>query len=164
MDERNKDPTGQKLFNYACFLLSRRDHTEGELKAKMKRWAKKKGLDIAVDTFETVLSRLKTLGYLNDEKFACQFLESRSSLRPRGKFLLRRELGEKGIDRMLFEKLWEAGNYSEEEMAKALLEQKPRLLSKLPKDKRKKKIISLLSSRGFSQETIYRVTRLAENY
>jgi len=48
---------------------------------------------------ETVLDRLVSMKYLDDEEFARAWVESRDRAKPRGEHALRLELGRKGIDR-----------------------------------------------------------------
>ena len=47
------------------------------------------------------VERLGELGYLDDDAFARAWVESRDRAKPRGEHALRRELGQKGVDRTL---------------------------------------------------------------
>ena len=55
------------------------------------------GRDFPQPVVEQVLDSLKSYGYLDDAEFARQWRNSRERRRPRGAFLLRRELRTKGI-------------------------------------------------------------------
>ncbi len=147
------------ILNYAFRLLSRRDYSESELLKKLHSRAKL--LEIpeaeASSVIKKVFDRLKDLHYLDDQKFAKRFLESRIAVNPRGKFLLKFELKQKGIPAELFEKLWEEGGYREEDLARKLLERNKRISSGISMESRKKKAFSLLSSRGFALDTIYSI-------
>ena len=48
---------------------------------------------------EESITRLLALGYLDDEAFARSWVESRDRSSPRGEHALRRELGQKGVER-----------------------------------------------------------------
>lgn len=155
-----------KLLNYAFRILAGRDYSEAEMRQKLlkkvnvllQRSAVPKPASLASTADESVVkaqARLKELGYLDDEKFAKRFIESRAATSPRGKYLFRMELKQKGISGELFEKFWDAGGYSEGVLAAKLLEHKKRQFFRLSGEKRKKKIFSILSSRGFSGEVIY---------
>ncbi len=50
---------------------------------------------------EEALAKLLAVGYLDDEAFARSWVESRDRARPRGEHALRRELGQKGVERAL---------------------------------------------------------------
>lgn len=145
------------LLKYSFWLLSRRDYGEIELTKKLQQKVKLLGIssEEREEKIREILRRLKELNYLDDKKFTKQFLETRTELNPRGKYLLKFELKKKGIAEELFEKVWEEGGYSEEVLAEHLLEQKKRQFFRLSGDQRKKKIFSLLSSRGFPLDLIY---------
>ena len=147
------------LLNYAFRLLSRRDYSESELLKKLEVRVKLLEISatVASEAIPKVFARLKDLRYLDDQKFAKRFLESRAAISPRGKFFLKFEMKNKGIPEAIFEKLWEEGGYSEEDLARKLLEQKRRLFSRFSKESQKKKAFSLLSSHGFSLDTIYSI-------
>lgn len=147
----DKDYT--RLLNYAFRLLSRRDYSEHEIqkklamKAKMLKWKE--------SPTEKVLGRLKELRYLDDEKFARQFIANRLEFSPKGKFMLRYELKRKGIPAEVFSKIWEEAGVPDSVLADRILAQKKRSLSRICPEKRRKKIMSLLASRGISTEVIY---------
>jgi regulatory protein len=58
---------------------------------------KRVGRDFAQPVVEQVLSSLKRYGYLDDAEYARQWRASRERRKPRGEFLLRRELRGKGV-------------------------------------------------------------------
>lgn len=152
-----RKPKKLDLLGYSFWLLSRRDYGEAELTKKFRQKVKSFGISLeeGESKITEVLKRLKELNYLDDEKFVRRFLATRVEGSPRGKYLLKFELKKKGIPEELFEKAWEEGGYSEEILAERLLEQKKRQFARFSGDKRKKKIFSLLASRGFSGDIIY---------
>ena len=82
-------------FTRALDILSRRDHSEAELALKLRR----NGIDDG--EVETVIDRLRELGYLNDRRLAGRIAESALAdgrmVGPR----LSRELSRRGIPRDL---------------------------------------------------------------
>ena len=72
------------------------------------------GRDFTQPVVERVLDSLKRYGYLDDAEYAMQWRSSRDRRKPRGAFLLRRELRDKGVADDLIDNaldgLDEAGN------------------------------------------------------
>jgi regulatory protein len=58
-------------------------------------------LGYRADLVSDAVERLGELGYLDDDAFARAWVESRDRAKPRGEHALRRELGQKGVDRTL---------------------------------------------------------------
>lgn len=146
------DSSYQKLLTYALRLITKKRYTEHELLTKLQR--KKEGTK---NDMEMVIKRLKELKYIDDETFAKDFINTRSELSPRGKKMLSWELRLKGIKKESVEKTLDAANINEEELIMKLLERKKKAWNSLSGDKRRKKIISLLGSRGFNPQTIYKI-------
>jgi len=123
-----------------------------------------------------VLSRLKELKYLDDTAYTKDFIESRISSRPRGKFLLKRDLKNKGIHPDLAARIVEESEINEEEIAfEALLKKFKRYSQQLSETcdqiddqnhiqphaqddlrKQKEKALRFLASRGFKIDAIYK--------
>jgi regulatory protein len=106
---------------------------------------------------KAVLARLKELKYLDDTSYTRDYISNRIDLRPRGKFLLKRELKNKGIHPELAERLVEESEVDEEELAWNLLQKKLKQLERFPKIKQKEKAMRFLASRGFKIDAIYKV-------
>lgn len=105
---------------------------------------------------DKVLARLEELKYLDDEQYAADYITTRIKLRPRGQFLLARELKIKGISSEIIKKKLTEQNISESEIAKNALEKRIRQWEKLPDQKRREKAFRFLSARGFAQDAIYK--------
>ena len=146
------DEAYQKLLTYALRLISKKRYTEHELliKLKRKKEGSKKDRDLVID-------RLKELNYVDDKTFAGDFIRTRSELSPRGKSMLQFELRRKGIDKQVVQAALEDAKIDEEDLIMRLLERKKKALNGLSGDKRRKKIISLLGSRGFNPQAIYKI-------
>ncbi|MEI7555503.1 regulatory protein RecX [Candidatus Chlorohelix sp.] len=82
-----------RALSSALNMLSRRAHTEAEIRNKLKRAYP----EISTSTIERVIVRLKELKYLDDGEFARMWVQSRTSYAPRGRLLIKRELSAKGV-------------------------------------------------------------------
>ena len=101
-----------------------------------------------------VISRLKDLAYIDDNKFCREYIEGRVRSSPRGRMLIKRELLQKGISSELIEKTADLV-YNKDEELKALaglIEVKKKRLKNSKKDQRK--LISFLLRRGFIWDDI----------
>lgn len=76
-------------------FLEARHRSVAEVRRKLT------GLGYRADLVSDALERLAELGYLDDDAFARAWVESRDRAKPRGEHALRRELGQKGVDRSL---------------------------------------------------------------
>lgn len=128
-----------------------RSRKEIEKKLKEKGFAKK--------IIKKTLKKLEEYGYLNDKKFAQSWLEARK-LTGKGKFVVRRELREKGIRENLAKKILARYSPKEEiEIAKNLIERRRARYKDLNPLERKQKIARYLASRGFSWEAISQILK-----
>lgn len=80
-------------------LLEARPRAADEVRRRLVR------LGYRVELVEAAIGRLLELGWLDDEAFARQWLESRDRAHPRGEALLRRELLHTGVERELVDRL-----------------------------------------------------------
>lgn len=168
MDSQSK--TYSLLLTKALSLLSKRRYTVLKLKKKLISALEKKlsndpvfaeeqgGVDLEAfePTLKQVLSRLKELKYLDDTAYTKDFIESRISSRPRGKFLLKRELKNKGIHPELAERIVEGSEINEEELAFESLLKKAKAIERAEPRKQKEKALRFLASRGFKIDAIYK--------
>lgn len=143
-----KSDTKAKVMNSAFSYLARRNHAERELRMKLiKKFPKAYLVDNAI-------LRLKELGYLDDEKFAREWIESRLNSKPKGRILVRRELLTKGVKAELVEKMIDLvynGGREKKELAGLLVLRRNRY----PKNRKgREKLISYLLRRGFLWEDI----------
>ena len=165
----------QRLWNYALRLLGRRDYSETEMRKKIERkfslLQKAGAFNESVDAStpgdepdvmllrasltQRILTRLKELNLVNDEKFARNFLITRLELNQKGEYLLRMELKKNGIPREVFDAVWQKVAVPDEELAQRILKGKSRILGRLKPEKRKQKIMQLLASRGIKPSVIF---------
>lgn len=149
-----KDPY-QTLLNYSFWLLGRKAYAEAELRKRLERRSKKLKLPDSEKIIKKVIERLQELQYVDDAKILENYFEYRLKNRPCGKFLFLHEMHRKGISLDTAKAAWEKSGVDEEALAHDLLERKKKKLDALPEVLRKKKIMQLLASRGFSPEIIY---------
>jgi regulatory protein len=132
----------------ALELLARAPHTTFSLRQKLR----KRALDARI--VEEVLEDLTEMQYLDDLRFAENWLRNRTERRPEGRAVLvagllrkgvRRELAEQAVQRMLTPRM-------EEENARRALEKLSRRGERDPG-----KLMKKLRARGFSFPTIRRV-------
>lgn len=133
----------------ALGFLSRREYSRLELKRKLAPHVENKS------ELETLLDDFVRRGWLSEQRFTEQIIHARS-----GKYGSRRivhELKEKGISAEAVAALLPQLQEGELETARAVRAKK---FGTLPADaKERMKQMRFLASRGFGQETIYKVVR-----
>ena len=141
-----------ELYTAAVNALARRAYSVYEMRAYLERRAEDK------DAVKSVLNRLNQLDYLDDARYARQFVRMRSELRKQGPFRIARDLRARGIpDRYIEAALAEGSEESDESaVVRTRLERRIKSL-RGPLDQRK--IASLYRSllrAGFAADTIRR--------
>ncbi|KKQ24495.1 MAG: Regulatory protein RecX [Candidatus Roizmanbacteria bacterium GW2011_GWC2_37_13] len=136
------------LLNKAYFFLKFRPRSEKEVrdylykKIKSKHWSR--------DDAEKVIGELRKEDLIDDEKFVAWFVRSRTTLKPKGERLLKRELKQKGVSDELIEKYFSENIIDEESLAFKILEKRWLRFKNLDSRKRFEKSTRFLMSRGFS--------------
>lgn len=140
---------------YALRVSNLRPRSVEELKEKLRD----KGF--TQEVIERVISEFAKNGVLNDPKFSKLWVESRLRSNPKGAFLLKRELKEKGVkDEVIDQAIKEsAGEHSEYEVVKTLAESRMAALKGLEAAAVKRRLFGYLRRRGFTVETIMRVIK-----
>jgi regulatory protein len=82
----------EALFAYAVKALERRAHTEQELRAKLQRRA------AAISSVAETIERLKSIGYLSDQRTAESHAYGRREFQRFGKRRVLNELQRRGVD------------------------------------------------------------------
>jgi len=134
----------------AIKYLSRRNRSIKE----MKDYLLKKGLE--EDILSETITWLCDSNYLNNQKFAEEWVQSRLTLNPRGRQRLRAELYQKGISKDTIEQVIDKSLPAENEIKVAselLIRHQRRFLGK-EKLEIKRKIYNFLRYRGFSGSTV----------
>lgn len=134
----------------AYTFLAYRQRSKKELSRKLQQ---KK---ISEKTIKKVLEILEKQKYIDDEKFAKNFLEDKLKSKPAGRRLLKLKLSEKGISREILQKTIDE-NYSDEkefEAASLLLKKYKTGIKKADSNEMKSKCYRYLISRGFDFEIV----------
>lgn len=150
----------QKLLDVSFRLVSFRPRSTREFTEALRTACKKRNiLDSSI--IDKVLSRLRELGYVDDEKFVRWWVDQRNQFRPKGFRVLSFELQQKGIDRNLIESIFhelKQTNSSQEEVSAMSLATKAfSKFQKLSLREQKMKLYAYLSRRGFESGIISRV-------
>jgi regulatory protein len=137
-----------KAKNYAFDLLVRRSYTRKEMFDKLTH---RYGEEAVSTTMET----LERLGYIKDEEYARNWVESRQNQKPKGKKALRMELMRKGIDKSTISRVLSEIDDSEEfEMAMKVGEKRMERYKNLAPDVARRRLYGFLMRRGFDYETV----------
>jgi regulatory protein len=142
-----------KAMDMALNLLGFRSRTERELGKRLKE----KGVDGEVAA--RVCERLREIGYIDDRKFALEWIKARSGAKCRSAWVLKRELREKGISPGLLDEAVAEGLGGRDvfEEACSLARQRIPRAGPCDAEKLRTKLQNLLLRRGFDYEFIRRV-------
>ncbi|HGN1706731.1 TPA: regulatory protein RecX [Providencia rettgeri] len=142
------------LYQYALFMLSRRDYGKAELFARMKRrmYEKNEGI-IDVPLIEKVLERLSEQHFLDDERVVALMMQGYIR-KGYGPLRIKQEMRQKGFADALVEKNFT--NVDIDWFEKAAYVRSKKFGDNLPQDfKEKSKQIRYLQYRGFLGDMIY---------
>lgn len=128
----------------ALWLISYRDHSEGELRQKLLR-------DFGEEAVDKAVHRLCELGLINDENFARKYAESLSH-KHMSQRQIQQKLRQKGLDRDLTSEAVEDLDLDEKEEIRALINKK--YLRKLSDEGDLRRTIAALQRRGFGYSDI----------
>lgn len=141
MDEK------EAAFARAIYYLNFRPRSRQEIKRYL---TKKKFSPQAVTQ---ALTRLENCGYINDKEFARLWVVNRCRLKPKGAYVLKGELREKGIDEKLIKAVLADIDETQSAwgaVASRLFRMKPDGRNGSDRREFDKKILGFLSRRGFS--------------
>jgi regulatory protein len=147
--------------SYALALLKRRLRSTHELDEALKR------RDVEAEERAAIIGELTEQGLINDERYAMAWIHTRDRLSPRGDFVLRQELYQRGISKDIVQEALAkrqeeqqadpALNPDQETQIKSLIERRARLYAGLPEEVRKRRLMGFLSRRGFSLDVVRRI-------
>ncbi len=140
-----------RFLNLSLRYLRPRPRSETELRAYLLR----RGANGEV--VDQVLQKLKEQRLVDDKGFAKLWRESRQSSSPRSKFLIKRELREKGISDEIIESI--VSELDDESSAINAGQKKLRSLRGLNYQNFYKKLSNFLRRRGFTYEIINQTVR-----
>ena len=128
----------------ALWLISYRDHSEGELRQKLSK-------DYGEEAVDSAVERLMELRLINDEDFAKKYAESLSH-KHMSQRQIQQKLRLKGIDKELSENAVENLNLDEKDEIRALINKK--YIRKLSDEADLRRTVAALQRRGFSYSDI----------
>lgn len=151
-----KEGEFQKTYQNILRFASLRPRSEKEF----RDWLKRKKVHESIIT--ELFSKLKNLEFLDDEKFARWWIESRLMFKSKGPVALKMELQQKGIHQETVKKLIEeiVTEDTQLNMAKKLLEKKKSKFENMEGFEKRKKITEIILSRGFGWDIVRKLTSI----
>jgi regulatory protein len=147
------------LYTSAINGLARRAYSVHEMRLYLERRAQDK------NAVGPILERLKQNSYLDDARYARQFVRTRVEIRKQGAFRIARDLRSRGVpDRHIEAALAERAAESDDgQLVRARLSRRLKLLRGPLDERRKASLYRSLLRAGFSSETIRRELRSIAN-
>jgi len=145
----------RSAYNDCVRLLASRDHSVFELTRKLKQ------RDHAVDAIDGAITELKELNYVNEARYAQQYMQQRMD-RGYGPLSVRAKLRERGIDARLVEQALAEQQLSSVELAQLALEKRfdtQLIQSRASKDEAR--VARFLKSRGFASSDALKALQLS---
>src|SRR3984957_20202892 len=144
--------TESELYTAAINGLARRAYSVYEMRTYLERRAEDK------DVVKNVLDRLKHLDYLDDARYARQFVRLHTELRKQGAFRIARDLRARGVpDRHIEAALAERSSESNDSaLVRERLERRIKMLRGPLNERRVASLYRSLLRAGFSADTIRR--------
>lgn len=139
----------KRALDGALHSLAARPRSESELRQRLTRRA------LPADVIDHTIGRLREFGYVNDEDFARQWVESRSGSNPRGRRVVAQELRMKGVDPATAEAALEA--LPEADSARRVAEKRVRGLHGLAYPEFRTRLSDHLVRRGFGYDVVKEV-------
>lgn len=141
----------------AVQLLTRKSYTVQEIRLRLKRY------DIGEDVIERVINWLQRLQYVNDQRYAQQWVEQRMQLRGHGPLRLRQELQRKGVDRQYIDEA--LASFDDDDFIELAWNQGKKYVTRQLGDEEmtiRRKTYAYLQRRGYTASVIRRVMRRLE--
>ena len=141
----------RKTFERAIKLLAAKPRSVAELRERLLR-----GKNTNDEVVETVISRLREYGYLNDERFAFSYASYKVKQKPVGRRRLERDLKFKKVDSSVANEALEMvyAETSEEQLIDKAIEKRLRLRGKPKTRAETKSLFDHLLRQGFGFELI----------
>lgn len=138
-----------KAKDKAARILSFARKSRAELKKRLLE-------DHSEEIAERVMAMLEKYGYIDDEKYAADFIADGARLKGKGPVRMKFELRQKGVPSRVIEEALESCDVDWYETCSAVLDKKLRG-EYITDIKQKKKIIDFLMRRGFDYSTVKEV-------
>ena len=132
--------------NYALWLLGRRDRSIGEIKEKLIL------KEYSLEEVKKTIDFLCKNNFLNDERFAKNFIRNQLLIKPLGEYQLRMRLRRKFIQEDIIEKILNESELDEKKQVNIAFSRWIRVNKN--KEKKYEKVSRHLIGRGFSWDII----------
>ncbi len=152
----------RRTFERAVKLLATKPRSVAELRERLLR-----GKNADEATVETVISRLREYGYLNDERFAFSYASYKVKQKPVGRRRLERDLKFKKVDNSVATEALEMvyAETSEEQLIDKAIEKRLRIRGKPKNRAEAKSLFDHLLRQGFGFELVSeKIRSLATDY
>src|ERR1700748_3328123 len=158
---KKREPGGEAgLFEYAVGALARRMRTQRDLRRLMTLRAEEG--EAGARAMDTVVARLKELGYLSDERFAENYTRVRKEHEKFGRRRGQQDLMQKGVGKELVASALETAYEDVDEVALArqyIARKRMKQPSGANAQKETVRAMNRLLRAGFSSRAIYKVLR-----
>lgn len=134
----------RRAYNCAVSLLARRDHSESELKRKLRE----KGYSLGS---EKALEKLKNDGYVDDLRFARSYISELIRIKHYGKKRVEQELYKKGVSREIASEALSEAEFDGDTL-ESLIRRK--FITKITDEKGRQKAVNALMRMGYSYSEI----------
>ncbi|MCH7761055.1 RecX family transcriptional regulator [candidate division TA06 bacterium] len=140
----------RKAKEYGLNLLSFRGRSIGEMRQRLEE----RGFEEEI--VDSVVKELKEMEFLDDLKFAREWVRSRMEGSPKGSYGLRLELQEKKVSDVIIHAVLEeySEKYDEREVARTLAMKRMRVLANKERGVIQGRLADFLTRRGFSYNVI----------
>lgn len=153
----NKAQPDKRIFNYACWLLSKRRYSVSEFSEKLrKKFPEQK------EEREQIVKLFLARKYLDDEQYARLFVRDQLTRKPQGARMVKQKLARKGIKDADISMIMEGENLDESSLALDAARKKLKTLQTaqgktgsgkaILDPRQKQKLYRFLASRGFSPD------------
>ncbi len=133
-------------FQKALRFLENRPRAEAEVRRRLHEH------HIPDDVIDPVIERLRSSGMIDDARFAKEWVENRSTFRPRGRRALTMEMRQRGVPGEAIQQA--VAELDEDALALQAARKQARKLQTLEWPDFRRKLSSFLARRGFSYATI----------
>ena len=143
----------QSAYNRALHFLSFRSRSNQEVQTYLER----KGY--TAEVIEAVLAQLEEDGFLNDTRFSREWVENRTTFRPRSQSMLGWELKQKGVSSETIETALAEAELDDADLALEAAQRALGRYASLPWEDFARKLGAYLQRRGFSAQVTWATLR-----
>lgn len=139
----------RSLWNRILWYISKRERCEKEIREHLARISKFK-FQISSTEIEEIITKLKSLDFLNEDRFTKAYVHDNYELKHKGKSRIRQELKHRKIDEVTIDKYLSGIDVKDEEkQAFELAKKRHELIKNLPILTQKRRLFGTLVRRGF---------------